>query len=85
MPVYQALLRIPSAAATSLVGILLLQSKALGALAPVGGLEIYAYAVLFGYAQEPLLRAVDRQAGNVLDPARSKDDPSKPLSQDTQT
>lgn len=77
LPAYQALLRIPTASATSLFGILLLQSKALGALDPVSGLAIYAYAVLFGYAQEPLLRSIDRQASKVLEPARSKDDPAR--------
>jgi hypothetical protein len=73
---YQALLRVPMAGAVSLFGILLLQSNSLGALKPVYGLELYAYAIFFGYAQEPLLRMIDKRAATVLESARSKDDPA---------
>jgi hypothetical protein len=75
LPLYQALLRVPMAAATSLLGAFLMQSGVLGALNPQSGNELLAYALLFGYAQEPLLRLVDRQAGEVLGPARGKNDP----------
>jgi hypothetical protein len=78
LPFYQALLRIPMAAATALLGAILMQSSVLGALDPQDGKRLLAYSLLFGYAQEPLLRLVDRQAGKVLDPARTKDDPSRP-------
>ncbi|HEX8075868.1 MAG TPA: hypothetical protein VF545_12915 [Thermoleophilaceae bacterium] len=78
LPFYQALLRIPMAAATALLGAILMQSNVLGALDAQDGKRLLAYSVLFGYAQEPLLRLIDRQAGKVLDPARSKDDPSRP-------
>ncbi len=77
LPLYQALVRIPMASATALFGVVLMQSGVLDALKPQSGTKILAYAVLFGYAQEPFLRMVDRQAGKVLDPARGKDDPSK--------
>jgi len=73
---YQALLRVPMAGAVSLFGILLLQSNALGALKPVYGLELYAYAILFGYAQEPLLRMIDKRADTVLEAARNKNEPA---------
>lgn len=76
LPLYQALLRIPMAAATSLLGIVLLQSGVLDALEPQPSGAVLAYAVLFGYAQEPLLRLIDRRAGEVLGPARGKDDPA---------
>jgi hypothetical protein len=75
LPLYQALLRIPMAAAVSLLGVILLQSKVLDALQPQQADIVLAYAVLFGYAQEPLLRTIDRKAGEVLGPARGKDDP----------
>jgi hypothetical protein len=78
LPVLQALLRIPTAAVTSLIGVLLMQTATLGALAPQKNMStVLAYSFFFGYAQEPLLRALDRQAGAVLDPARSKDEPVK--------
>ncbi|MDQ2759725.1 MAG: hypothetical protein M3Y17_04605 [Actinomycetota bacterium] len=77
LPVVQALLRIPTAAVTSLIGVLLMQTAALDVLKPQNGATVLAYAFLFGYAQEPLLRAIDRRAGMVLDPARNKDEPAK--------
>jgi hypothetical protein len=76
LPTIQALVRIPMAAVIGLFGILLMQTSTLGALKPQDGTAILAYAFLFGYAQEPLLRAIDRQAGKVLDPARAKDEPT---------
>jgi hypothetical protein len=75
LPTAQALLRIPMAATTSLVGVLLMQTSALGALKPQTGTSLLAFAFIFGYAQEPLLRMIDKQAGRVLDPARTANDP----------
>jgi hypothetical protein len=72
---YQALLRVPMAGAVGLLGIVLLQSNIFTSLKPVHGLELYAYAIFFGYAQEPLLRMIDKRAATVLESARSKDDP----------
>jgi uncharacterized membrane protein YgcG len=79
LPVVQALLRIPTAAVTSLIGVLLMQTATLDVLKPQNGATVLAYAFFFGYAQEPLLRAIDRRAGLVLDPARSKDEPAKTI------
>lgn len=79
LPVTQALLRIPTAAVTGLVGVVLMQSSVLDALMPQSGTKVLAYAFLFGYAQEPLLRMIDRQAGKVMDPARAKDEPVKSI------
>jgi hypothetical protein len=73
---YQAMLRVPMAGAVSLFGMVLLQSNTLAALKPVHGLELYAYAIIFGYAQEPLLRMIDKRAASVVESARSKDDPA---------
>jgi hypothetical protein len=81
LPTAQALLRIPTAAATSLFGVVLMQTAALDVLRPQqNGTKVLAFAFLFGYAQEPLLRMIDRQAGKVLDPARDKSEPAKPSS-----
>jgi hypothetical protein len=77
LPIVQALLRIPTAAVTSLIGVLLMQTATLDVLKPQNGATVLAYAFFFGYAQEPLLRAIDRRAGAVLDPARNKDEPAK--------
>lgn len=79
LPVLQALLRVPTAAVTSLIGVLLMQTSTLDVLRPQNGATVLAYAFIFGYAQEPFLRAVDRRAGNVLNPARSKDEPAKTI------
>jgi hypothetical protein len=79
LPVVQALLRIPTAAVTSLIGVLLMQTATLDVLKPQNGATVLAYAFFFGYAQEALLRGIDRRAGMVLDPARSKDEPAKTI------
>ena len=75
LPTTQAWARIPTAMVTSLFGVILMQTKALDILTPQTGTTVLAYAFVFGYAQEPLLRMIDRQAGKVLDPARGKDEP----------
>ncbi len=79
LPVVQALLRVPAASVTSLIGVLLMQTATLDVLKPQNGATVLAYAFFFGYAQEPLLRAIDRRAGAVLDPARNKDEPAKTI------
>ena len=75
LPLYQALLRIPMAAAAAVFGVLLMQSGVVAALESQPPNAVLAYAIFFGYAQEPLLRMIDRRAGEVLEPARGKDDP----------
>jgi hypothetical protein len=79
LPVVQVMLRVPAAAVTSLIGVLLMQTATLDLLKPQAGATVLAYAFFFGYAQEPLLRAIDRRAGMVLDPARNKDEPAKTI------
>lgn len=79
LPVIQAFARVPTAATTSLIGVLLMQTATLDVLKPQNGATVLAYAFFFGYAQEPLLRAIDRRAGMVLNPARSKDEPAKTI------
>jgi hypothetical protein len=77
LPTTQALLRIPTSAVTSLFGVVLMQTAALELFQPQeDATTVLAYAFVFGYAQEPLLRMIDQKAGEVLNPARSKDEPS---------
>src|SRR4051794_37309180 len=49
LPLYQALLRIPVAAAVALLGVLLLQNGVIDALKPQSADAVLAYAVVFGY------------------------------------
>lgn len=77
LPLVQALLRIPSGSLIALLGVLLVQNNVLGAFTPQSAAGLIAYAAFFGYAQEPLLRAVDRRADEVLGAARTKNDPAR--------
>ena len=76
LPTAQALLRIPTSAVTALFGVLLMQTAALDLFSPrPDATTVLAFAFIFGYAQEPLLRMIDQKAGEVLNPARAKDEP----------
>lgn len=75
LPEAQALLKVPAGAATALLGMLLVQNSLVTGIPPQSGGKVAAFAVLFGYAQQLATRFVDRQAGEVLAPARSKNDP----------
>jgi hypothetical protein len=78
LPAIQALLKLPAGSATALLGVLLLQNGLVTGFLPQRSGVISAYAVIFGYAQQVVTRLVDRQAGNVQGPARSRNDPAKP-------
>lgn len=70
----------PKGTSTSLIallGVLLIQNDVLSAFTPQTASGLIAYAALFGCAQEPLMRAVDRRAGEVLGEARTKNDPTR--------
>lgn len=73
----QPLLRIPTEALIGLLGAVLIQNNVLGLFAPQTAQELIGYAALFGYGQEPLMRAVDRRADTVLREARTKNDPAR--------
>jgi len=77
-PALQALLKLPAGSATALLGVLLLQNGMVTGFSAQRSGVISAYAVIFGYAQQVVTRLVDRQAGNVQGPARSRNDPAKP-------
>lgn len=78
LPTYQALIRIPSGALVGLVAAILLQGQFIDVLKPQFGLSLLAYALVFGYAPEVLLRFVDQRAQTVLGQAQHKDDPAAP-------
>lgn len=74
---YQALLRIPAGAVVAVFAALLVQSGALDVLVPQQGDKVVAYAVLFGFAPEPLLRKLDERATGLMGKARTRNDPVK--------
>lgn len=76
LPVVQALLKGSAGAATGVLGVLLAGSGLIGALALRPGAEVFAVAVIFGYAQYLFTRLVDQQAKDVLSSAGSRSDPS---------
>jgi hypothetical protein len=78
LPSFQALLKLPAGSATALLGVLLLQNNMVTGFSPQRSGIVSAYAVIFGYGQQVVTRLVDRQAGNVQGPARSRNDPAKP-------
>jgi hypothetical protein len=78
LPAYQALIRIPAGALIGLVAAILLQAQFIDVLKPQYGLSLLAYALVFGYAPEPLLRYIDQRAQKVLGQAQSKNDPGRP-------
>lgn len=73
----QSLLKLPAGAATALVGVLLLQNGLIGVLGPQSDGKALAYAALFGYAQQMGTRLLDQAGEQVIQAARSKDDPAK--------
>jgi len=83
LPLVQALMKIPMGAAVGLAAILLLQRNLLGLLGPVPGTRVLAYAVLFGFAQLAVTTLIDTRANDVIQKARSKDDPNKSTSKAT--
>lgn len=75
LAIYPAALRIPAGAITALFGVFVLQGGALGAFATQDNKSLLAYAALFGYSPDLLLRLIDKRANGVLDQARVKQDP----------
>lgn len=75
LPLWQALLRIPSGAAGALVGIFIMQSGVISNLAPQPANTLVTYALVFGYAPDLLLRLLDQKVNSVSESARTKNDP----------
>jgi hypothetical protein len=70
----QSALKIPTGAGLAMIGVLFLQSGVLGAFDPQDGSQVFAYAAMFGFAQQVLTRLVDRRVADLIGNARSKDD-----------
>lgn len=78
LPVYQALIRIPSGALVALTAVVLTQSGQIQAIGAQSGLSILAIALLFGYAPNILLRFMDQRALTLLGHAQTKNDATRP-------
>ena len=76
LPLWQALLRVPAGAAGALLGVFIMQSGVIDALKPQPDSALIAYALLFGYAPDFVLRLLDEKANSVGAAARTKNDPS---------
>jgi hypothetical protein len=76
LPVVQALLKGSAGAATGLLGVLLAGSGFISALSLHPGAQIFAVALIFGYAQYLFTRLLDRQAKDILTSAGSRSDRS---------
>lgn len=70
LQIAQLVLKPIAGGAVALFAIVLLQGGLIKQLSPVADNAIAAYAVLFGFAQEILTRAIDRRAGTLLDTAK---------------
>lgn len=62
----QAFLKIPVGGLTAIVGTLFLQSGLVDALEPQPAPEILAYAVIFGFGQNAVMRFMDQKAEDLL-------------------
>jgi hypothetical protein len=76
LPLVQAFLKGGTGAATGLFGVLLVQSGIVTALTAQASAGVFAYAVIFGYAQHLFTRLVDQQTKAVLASASSRNDPA---------
>ncbi len=77
LPLWQAAIRVPAGSAAGVSGVLLLQSDLLSTMTPQSGHKLVAWAVLFGYAPDLLLRFLDKKVNEVSATARTKSDPSQ--------
>jgi hypothetical protein len=75
LPLWQALLRVPSGAAGAVLGIFVMQAGILTSLKAQPDNKLIPYALFFGYAPDFMLRLLDQKANSVGDSARTKNDP----------
>jgi hypothetical protein len=76
-----AVLKVPSGAMTTIIGMLLLAGGFIPGLSNLDSQEqILAYALLFGIAQQLVTRMADNRAQQILDNLPSKDPQAKPAS-----
>lgn len=71
---WQLLLKIPAGAITAVFGVGFVQAAIIPSTKAVSVGQLAAYAVLFGFAQEAATALVDRQAGRLLEQAKTIDD-----------
>jgi hypothetical protein len=69
LQIAQIVLKIPAGALLGLFGVVLLQAHLLPTITPAANGQLVAYAMLFGFAQEAVTRAIDKRAGALLDRA----------------
>jgi len=79
LPLWVALVRVPSGAAAALVGALLLQGQVFNSLTPQTRSGLLAYAAFFGAAPEVVLRLIDKRVNEATAAARPKSDPLQPV------
>jgi hypothetical protein len=56
----------------ALIGVLALQRGLLGAYPPQPGDKVFLYALLFGLAQEPLTRVLDKRLRTLIETVQSE-------------
>lgn len=79
LPVALAALKLPTGAVTAFLGLLLMRGQFVPGLAALDtSAQIFAWAIVFGYAQQLFTRFVDQQAHTVLDKVRGADKKTEP-------
>jgi hypothetical protein len=71
VPVALAALKLPTGAATAVLGLLLMRGEFIPGLSALdSSAQIVSWAIVFGYAQQLFTRFVDQQGNTVLDSVR---------------
>jgi hypothetical protein len=83
LPLWQALLRVPSGGAGALLGVFVMQAHVVTALSPQLDDKLIPYALVFGYTPDFVLRLLDEKVNKVGEAARTKNDPLRKAQPDT--
>ena len=79
IPVALAILKLPTGALTALLGLLLMRGQFVPGLSNLDtSAQIVAWALVFGYAQQPFTRMVDERGQAVLAAVGGPENPEKP-------
>jgi hypothetical protein len=70
----QLTLKIPAGALTALFGILIFQAAIMPSFAAATPIQLTAYALVFGFAQEAVTRTVDSRANALLEQGKNTDE-----------
>jgi len=76
LPLVQAVVKGATGAATGLFGVFLVRSGIVTSLKITDNIEVFAVAIIFGYAQYLFTRLIDQKANQVLQSASSRNDSS---------